>query len=168
MLSFCLLHSEMVAPKMEMKSSPCFLEVSSALAQGLDKRGRGKAAPLFQPQAARFHIFSALICYPCHACFITHILPPSQALRKGDQHPWEAISLIMCAKSLQSCLTLCDPMDSSPPGSSVQGILKARTLEWVSMSSSRGSSPGIKSTSLTSPALAGRFFTTNATWEALL
>ena len=34
-------------------------------------------------------------------------------------------------KSLQSCLTLCDPIDSSPPGSAVPGILQARTLEWV-------------------------------------
>ena len=34
-------------------------------------------------------------------------------------------------KSLQSCLTLCDPMDGSPPGSPVPGILQARTLEWV-------------------------------------
>ena len=40
----------------------------------------------------------------------------------------------------QSCLTLCDPIDSSPPGSSVQGISQPRTLEWVAMSSSRGSS----------------------------
>ena len=38
------------------------------------------------------------------------------------------------AKSLQSCLTLCDPIDSSPPGSSVLGILQARTLEWVAIS----------------------------------
>ena len=36
----------------------------------------------------------------------------------------------MHAKSLQSCLTLCDPMDYSPPGSSVYGILQARILEW--------------------------------------
>ena len=41
-------------------------------------------------------------------------------------------------KSLQLCLTLCDPMDSSPPGSSVHGILQARILEWVAMPSSRG------------------------------
>ena len=40
------------------------------------------------------------------------------------------------AKSLQSCLTLCDPIDGSPPGSSVPGILQARTLEWVAMFSS--------------------------------
>ena len=38
------------------------------------------------------------------------------------------------AKSLQSCLTLCDPTDGSPPGSSVPGILQARILEWVAIS----------------------------------
>ena len=67
----------------------------------------------------------------------------------------------MCvhAKSLQSCPTLCDPMDCSPPGSSVHGILQARILEWVAMPSSRESSnPGIKPMSLISPILAGRFF----------
>ena len=40
----------------------------------------------------------------------------------------------------QLCLTLCDPMDCSPPGSSVRGVLQARVLEWVAMSFSRGSS----------------------------
>ena len=38
------------------------------------------------------------------------------------------------AKSLQSCLTLCDPIDGSPPGSTIPGILQARTLEWVAIS----------------------------------
>ena len=38
------------------------------------------------------------------------------------------------AKSLQSCPTLCDPIDGSPPGSAVLGILQARTLEWVAIS----------------------------------
>ena len=38
------------------------------------------------------------------------------------------------AKSLQSCPTLCDPIDSSPPGSLIPGILQARTLEWVAIS----------------------------------
>ena len=38
-----------------------------------------------------------------------------------------------CAKSLQSCLTLCNPMDCSPPGSSVLAILQARMLEWAAM-----------------------------------
>ena len=40
----------------------------------------------------------------------------------------------------QSCSTLCDPMDCSPPGSCVHGILQARILEWVAISSSRGTS----------------------------
>ena len=44
------------------------------------------------------------------------------------------------AKSLQSCPTLCDPRDGSPPGSPIPGILQARTLEWVAISNSRGSS----------------------------
>ena len=39
------------------------------------------------------------------------------------------------AKLLQSCLTLCDPRDGSPPGSPVPGILQARTLEWVAIRS---------------------------------
>ena len=52
------------------------------------------------------------------------------------------LRMYMCvhAKSLQSCLTLCNPMDCSLPGSSVHGILQARILEWVAMPSSRGSS----------------------------
>ena len=41
------------------------------------------------------------------------------------------------AKSLQSCLILCDPIDGSPPGSPVPGILQARTLEWVAISFSK-------------------------------
>ena len=43
--------------------------------------------------------------------------------------------MMLCyAKSLQSCLTLCDPIDGSLPGSPVPGILQARTLEWVAIS----------------------------------
>ena len=41
---------------------------------------------------------------------------------------------LAAAKSLQSCPTLCDPIDGSPPGSLVPGILQARTLEWVAIS----------------------------------
>ena len=49
-------------------------------------------------------------------------------------------STSVCAESLPSCLTLCDPMDCSPPGSSVHGILQTKILECVAMPSSRGSS----------------------------
>ena len=48
------------------------------------------------------------------------------------------LPLWMYAKSLQSSPTLCDPVDCSPPGSSVHGILQARILEWMAISSSRG------------------------------
>ena len=52
------------------------------------------------------------------------------------------------AKSLQSCQTLCDPTDSSPPGSSVPGILQARTLEWVAISFSNAWKWKVKGKSL--------------------
>ena len=54
----------------------------------------------------------------------------------GDPEVWEALRTApaAAAKSLQSCLTLCDPTDSSPPGSPVPGILQARILEWVAIS----------------------------------
>ena len=70
------------------------------------------------------------------------------------------ISLICVrAKSLQLCPTLCDPMDCSPQGSSIHGIVQARILEWVTMPSSRRSpDPGIEPASLMSPALADGFF----------
>ena len=60
----------------------------------------------------------------------------------------------MHAKLLQSCPTLRDPMDCSPPGSSVHGILQARILEWVAMPFSRDlPNPGIEPVSLVCPAL---------------
>ena len=46
----------------------------------------------------------------------------------------ETSAAAAAAKSLQSCLTLCDPIDGSPPGSPIPGILWARTLEWVAIS----------------------------------
>ena len=49
------------------------------------------------------------------------------------QLPVAAAAAAAVAKSLQSCPTLCDPIDGSPPGSSVHGILQARVLEWVAI-----------------------------------
>ena len=72
----------------------------------------------------------------------------------------------MRAKLLQSCLTLCNPMDCSPPGSSVHGILQARILKWVAVLFCRGSSQSRDRTHVSYVyVLAGRFFTTSATWE---
>ena len=68
---------------------------------------------------------------------------------------------------VQSCLTLYGPLDCSLPDSSVHGILQARILDWVAISSSGDlPDPGIKPRSLMSPAVAGGFFSTSATWEA--
>ena len=53
---------------------------------------------------------------------------------EGSQTPAAAAAAAAAAKSLQSCLTLCDPINGSPPGSPVPGILQARTLEWVAIS----------------------------------
>ena len=76
--------------------------------------------------------------------------------------------MCVCVKSLQSCPTFCDPMDYSPPGSSVHRILQARILEWITMPSFRVSSqPKDQTCTLMSPALTGGFLTTSATWEAL-
>ena len=73
----------------------------------------------------------------------------------------------MHAQLLHSCLTLCDLMDCSLPGSSVHGILQARILEWVAMPSSRESSQPRDGTSISMPlASASRFFTTSAPWKA--
>ena len=64
------------------------------------------------------------------------------------------------AKSLQSCLTLCNSVDCSPPGSSVRGILQARLLEWVAKPSSRGSSRPRGGTHVScGPCTASGFFT---------
>ena len=49
-------------------------------------------------------------------------------------YPSNKTAAAAAAKSLQSCLTLCDPTDGSPPGSSVPGILQARILEWAAIS----------------------------------
>ena len=51
-----------------------------------------------------------------------------------DQSPLCGVEGLFAFKSLQSCLTLCDPTDSSPPGSPLPGILQARALEWVAIS----------------------------------
>ena len=74
------------------------------------------------------------------------------------------VCVCMC---VQSCLTLCNLVGCSPPGSSVHGMSQARILEWVAIPSSRGPfRTRIKPLSLVSPALTGGFFTTSTTGEA--
>ena len=78
------------------------------------------------------------------------------------------INTEQCVLLPQLCLTLLDPMDCSPPGFSIHGILQARLLEWIAVPSSRRSSQPRDQTYIfyTSTALAGRFFTTSTTGEA--
>ena len=75
--------------------------------------------------------------------------------------PSQNAHIHVCAQQLQSCPTLCDPMDCSPPGSSAHGILQARILEWVAMPTSRESSRPRDGTGISCVSfIAGRFFTT--------
>ena len=76
----------------------------------------------------QYHSVKASILWPS-AFFMVHL-----------SHPYMFTGKTMRAKSLQLCLTLCNPIDCSLPGSSAQGILRARILEWVAISSSRRSS----------------------------
>ena len=72
----------------------------------------------------------------------------------------QTLNVCIRAKSLQLCLTLCDPMDCSQPGSSVHGIFHARILEWVAISYSRGFSPPRDRTRVSCVScIASRFFT---------
>ena len=90
-------------------------------------------------------------------------MSPSQSTEDGLLI--KPMMLIVC---VQSYLTLCNPMIHSPPGSSAHGIFQARILQWVAISSSRGSSQLRNQTHISMcPALAGRFFTPGATCEAL-
>ena len=70
-------------------------------------------------------------------------------------------------QSLQSCPTLCDPMDCSPLGSSVQGILQTRILESVAMPSRGSSQPRDQTPVSCISYIAGGLFTHRVTWEAL-
>ena len=87
------------------------------------------------------------------------------AVRGDGGLDWDYSSYSWIMPSLscaQSCPTLWDPVDCSPPGSSVHGIFQVRILEWIGISSTPGdlSDTKIKPPSLSTPALAGEFFTT--------
>ena len=85
---------------------------------------------------------------------------------EGDVYVQLHLLTQQCSDS-QLCLTLCDPMDCSLPGSSVHGILQVRILELVAIASSRRSSrPRDRIHISLSPALADGFFVTSATWKA--
>ena len=80
----------------------------------------------------------------CHPAYLTYMQSISCEMLAGWSSSWKktagrninnlTYADAAAAKSLQSCLTLCDPIDGRPPGSAVPGILQARTLEWVAIS----------------------------------
>ena len=88
--------------------------------------------------------------------------------KKWSSHTYIWLNIYMCIYMkvlvIQLCLTLCGPMNCSPSGSSVHGILQTRILEWDAMSFSRGSSWPRDRTLVSY--IAGRFFTIGATWGA--
>ena len=90
---------------------------------------------------------------------------------KDRELPWGYLACV-CAKSPQSDMTLCDPVDHSPPVSSLPGILQERILEWGGglLCPPPGDlpNPGMEPTPHTSLALAGRFFTTSGPWAWFL
>ena len=86
---------------------------------------------------------------------LTHTSGWDRENGKGSEGGWVALRAL--AKSLQSCPTLHNPIDCSPPGSSVHGISQARILEWVAISLCRGSSQPKDWTRVSCSA--GRFFT---------
>ena len=92
------------------------------------------------------------------------ILEPLKTAKTISFTDFNYIFAAAAAKSLQSCLTLCDPTDGGPPGYPVPGILQARTLEWVAISFSSAWKWEVKVKSLSSV----RLFTTpwTATYQA--
>ena len=94
--------------------------------------------------------FSNWVC-----TLMTMLQPGSFPIRLNLSHQY--ILVVLDGLIVKSCPTLCDPMNCSPPASSIHGILQARILEWVAISCSRGPSWSRDQTQVSSTA--GRFFT---------
>ena len=100
--------------------------------------------------------------------FATHILETCgihNFLLKEEDVFFSVLAIKWCSVT-QLCPILCNPTDCSPPGSSVHGILQARILEWVAISSSRGSSQPRDQTRVSCASCIGRQILCHcATWE---
>ena len=136
------------------------------------KKWRSRVASLVAQMVKKWRSFLS----PWHLCLIVHLrwlwgadvykqrrlqwllnsypLPPPYGLHGQD---------FLFILVVQSCLTLCNPMGCSQPGSSVHGVLQARILEWVAIPFSRGCSPSRDGIQVS--CIACRFFTIWATWE---
>ena len=112
--------------------SVCVLSCS-VLSNSLWPRGLQPTRLLCPWRFSRQEYWSGLSCPSAGDLPNPRIKPRSPTLQ-ADSLPTEPPGKPAAAKSLQSCLTLCNPIDGSPPGSPVPGILQARTLEWVAIS----------------------------------
>ena len=92
----------------------------------------------------------------CHQRSFNRALSTQHRPQLPSKHIHHCVCVYVCVLAAQLCL-ICDPLDCSPPGSSIHGILQARTLEWVAMPSSRGSSQPKDWTWVS--CIAGGFFT---------
>ena len=89
---------------------------------------------------AKGEVFLEFSCFFYDSVDVGNLISSSSDFTKSSLNTWKFLVHVLlkpaaaAAKSLQSCPTLCDPIDGSPPGSAVPGILQARTLEWVAIS----------------------------------
>ena len=93
-----------------------------------------------------FHLYFDGLDY-----FSSWVLPYSSFWLHFNEAAWMCVGVCVCTLVAQLCPTLCDPMDCSPPGSSVHGILQARILEWVAISFSTSGVSQFSSIQLLSP-----------------
>ena len=132
--------------RLRLEVEPCFYHYG-----GLEWPEGGKCYPFYFTNCFRKQTSLALAI----------LVSPQQELFSILSVIKEMIDILACRKvkvlGTHSCLTLCNPMDRSPPGSSVHGMLQARTLECVAISSSKGSSQPRDQTQVSSTA--GRCFT---------
>ena len=118
------------------------------------------------PPSPAINLENCILSDPAQVLPFCHADSDFYFLKATCLFPYE-LHACVCVRSLQSCLALCNPVYYSLPSSSVHGILQARILEWVAVPSSRDlPDPGIEPTSLMSPSLTVRFFTSSTTWEA--
>ena len=96
--------------------------------------------------------FSWAVVSLSQVCFVFSTIVGSSFKRACLGPDWPSVCACLVT---QSCPTLCDPMDCSPPGSSVHGILQARKLEWVAISFSNGWKWKVKGKSLSHVRLSG-------------
>ena len=126
--------------KRQEKSSKTALYVVLASHGGEVKATSDPFSPGATLASERSHIFPTS---PPHLLFVLRSIAASFPLTPHQMqilYSMNSLWNILWAMSIQSCPTLCNPMDCSPPGSSIHGVLQARILEWVTMFSSRGSS----------------------------